>query len=209
MLAGVTIVDPKTTYIDCTVRIGQDSTILPGTILQANTEIGSHSVVGPYSQLVDTRIGDRCRIVFSVLEHSQVEDDCEIGPYGHLRPGCHLARGVHMGNFGEVKNSYLGPGVKMGHCSYVGDAHVASNVNIGAGTITCNYDGERKYRTVIGEGAFIGSDTLLVAPVEVGDGAFTGAGAVVTRDVPADSLAYGVPARSVPKPVRYGPAEDG
>lgn len=209
MLAGVTIVDPKTTYIDGTVQIGQDTTILPGCLLQGKTAIGSHSTVGPYSQLVDSKVGNRCRISFSVLEQAQMEDDCEIGPYGHLRKGAHLAHGVYMGNYGEVKNSYLGPGVKMGHFSYVGDAQVESNVNIGAGTITCNYDGEKKHRTVIGKDAFIGSDTLLVAPVEIGDGARTGAGSVVTRDVPPNSLAYGVPARSAARSTRKGPATDG
>ena len=130
-----------------------------------------------------------------MLEEAQMDDHCEMGPFGHLRKGAHLAEGVHMGNFGEVKNSYLGPGVKMGHFSYIGDAQVEGNVNIGAGTITCNFDGEKKKRTVIGEDAFIGSDTLLVAPVEIGAGARTGAGSVVTRDVPPATLVYGVPAR--------------
>jgi bifunctional UDP-N-acetylglucosamine pyrophosphorylase/glucosamine-1-phosphate N-acetyltransferase len=119
----------------------------------------------------------------------------DIGPFGRLRPGAHLGEGVHMGNFGEVKNSYLAPGTKMGHFSYVGDAQVGENVIIGAGTITCNFDGQRKNQTVIGKDAFIGSDTLLVAPVTVGDGANTGAGSVVTRDVPPQTLVYGVPAR--------------
>jgi bifunctional UDP-N-acetylglucosamine pyrophosphorylase/glucosamine-1-phosphate N-acetyltransferase len=123
-----------------------------------------------------------------------------VGPFCHLRKGAHLGQGAHMGNFGEVKNAYLGPGSKMGHFSYVGDATVGAGVNIGAGTITCNYDGQKKYRTVIGAGAFIGSDTMLVAPVEIGDGAKTGAGAVVTRDVPPGSMAYGVPARVRSKP---------
>jgi bifunctional UDP-N-acetylglucosamine pyrophosphorylase/glucosamine-1-phosphate N-acetyltransferase len=118
-----------------------------------------------------------------------------VGPFGHLRKGAHLGKGAHMGNFGEVKNSYLGPGVKMGHFGYLGDATVGAEANIGAGTITCNYDGLNKHRTVIGEGAFIGSDSMLVAPVEIGEGAKTGAGSVVTHDVPAGSVAYGVPAR--------------
>ncbi len=121
------------------------------------------------------------------MEDAVMEDDCQIGPFGHLRKGAHLAQGVHMGNFGEVKNSYLGPGAKMGHFSYMGDAQVGADVNIGAGTITCNYDGAHKHRTVIGDGAFIGSDTMLVAPVEIGEGAKTGAGAVVTHDVPPHS----------------------
>jgi bifunctional UDP-N-acetylglucosamine pyrophosphorylase/glucosamine-1-phosphate N-acetyltransferase len=119
----------------------------------------------------------------------------DIGPFGHLRKGAHLAAGVHMGNFGEVKNAYLGPGTKMGHFSYLGDATVGQDVNIGAGTITCNYDGKHKHRTVLKDGVFIGSDTMLVAPVQLGEGARTGAGAVVTHDVPSGALAYGVPAR--------------
>ena len=123
----------------------------------------------------------------------------EIGPFGHLRKGAYLSEGVHMGNFGEVKNSHLGPGVKMGHFSYIGDATIGPDVNIGAGTITCNFDGVKKNPTVIGEGAFIGSDTMLVAPVKIGKGSRTGAGAVVTRDVPDGNLAVGVPARSIRK----------
>ena len=120
----------------------------------------------------------------------------EIGPFGHLRKGAHLGEGVHMGNFGEVKNSYLGPGTKMGHFSYLGDAQIEGDVNIGAGTITCNYDGKNKHKTVIGKGVFIGSDTMLVAPLHIGANARTGAGSVVTKDVPADGLVYGVPARA-------------
>jgi bifunctional UDP-N-acetylglucosamine pyrophosphorylase/glucosamine-1-phosphate N-acetyltransferase len=195
MLNGVTIADPASTYIEDRVEIEAETTILPGCVLQGQTRIGGHSVIGPNSQIVDTMVGRYCRITYSVLEEAHVEDHCEIGPFGHLRKGAHLAQGVHMGNFGEVKNSYLGPGVKMGHFSYIGDAHVESNVNIGAGTITCNYDGKKKNKTVIGKDAFIGSDTMLVAPVEIGAGARTGAGAVVTRDVPANALVYGVPAR--------------
>jgi bifunctional UDP-N-acetylglucosamine pyrophosphorylase/glucosamine-1-phosphate N-acetyltransferase len=125
-----------------------------------------------------------------------MEDRAEIGPFGHLRKGAHLAEDVHMGNFGEVKNSYLGPGVKMGHFSYLGDAEVGANVNVGAGTITCNFDGERKHTTRIEADAFIGSDTMLVAPVHVGAHARTGAGSVVTHDVPPGTLVYGVPARA-------------
>jgi bifunctional UDP-N-acetylglucosamine pyrophosphorylase/glucosamine-1-phosphate N-acetyltransferase len=128
-----------------------------------------------------------------------LEDEVDLGPFAHLRKGAHLAQGVHMGNFGEVKNSYLGPGTKMGHFSYVGDATIGPEVNIGAGTITCNFDGVKKSHTDIGEGAFIGSDTMLVAPVKIGAGARTGAGAVVTKDVPEDTLAVGVPARAIRK----------
>ena len=195
MLGGVTIVDPNNTYIEDTVEIGQDTTIWPGCLLQGTTTIGTHTSIGPHSQVRDSQIGNGCRVVYSMLEEAKMDDDAEIGPFGHLRRGAHLAEGVHMGNFGEVKNSYLGPGVKMGHFSYIGDAQIESNVNIGAGTITCNFDGERKHKTQIGKDAFIGSDTLLVAPVKLGARARTGAGAVVTRDVPDDTLVYGVPAR--------------
>jgi bifunctional UDP-N-acetylglucosamine pyrophosphorylase/glucosamine-1-phosphate N-acetyltransferase len=205
MLNGVTILDPATTYIDETVQIEADATILPGCLLQGDTRIGSQSVIGPYSQIVASTIGRGCRVSFSVVEEARMDDHCEIGPFGHLRKGAHLAEGVHMGNFGEVKNSYLGPGVKMGHFSYIGDSQLGSNVNVGAGTITCNFDGVNKNRTVIGDDAFIGSDTLLVAPVTVGAGARTGAGSVVTRDVPDGALVYGVPARA---PVKRGGEQD-
>jgi bifunctional UDP-N-acetylglucosamine pyrophosphorylase/glucosamine-1-phosphate N-acetyltransferase len=195
MLAGVTLVDPATTTIAATVQIGQDTVIHANTHLQGATQIGRDCSIGPNSVLVDTIVGDRCQIKLSVTEQARLEDDVDIGPFAHLRKGAHLARGVHMGNFGEVKNSYLGPGVKMGHFSYLGDATVGADANIGAGTITCNYDGQRKHRTIIEEGAFIGSDTMLVAPLRVGAGARTGAGSVVTHDVPPGSTAYGVPAR--------------
>lgn len=195
MLAGVTIVDPTSTLIEADVVIGQDTMVLPGSILQGQTQIGQHTTIGPHTQIVDSMIGNHCRVTYSVVEAARMEDHAEIGPFGHLRKGAHLGEGVHMGNFGEVKNSYLAPGVKMGHFSYIGDSQVAENVNIGAGTITCNYDGVQKNRTVIEQDAFIGSGTLLVAPVQIGAGATTGAGAVVTKDVPAQTLVYGVPAR--------------
>lgn len=197
MLAGVTLVDPATTYIEPGVRLGMDTVILPNTHLLGATAIGEGCRIGPDTVVRDTVIGQRCEIECSVLEGAVVEDEVEIGPFAHLRRGAHLARGVHMGNFGEVKNSYLGPGVKMGHFSYVGDATIGAEVNLGAGTITCNFDGVHKYHTEIGEGAFIGSDTMLVAPLKVGAGARTGAGSVVTKDVPEKSLAVGVPARVI------------
>jgi bifunctional UDP-N-acetylglucosamine pyrophosphorylase/glucosamine-1-phosphate N-acetyltransferase len=195
MLAGVTLIDPACTYIDATVQIGRDTVLYPNVVLQGGTVIGERCVIGANSILRDTRLGDDCRVLASVLEQAIMEDGAEIGPFGHLRAGAHLGRGVHLGNFGEVKNAYLAPGVKMGHFSYVGDAQVGEEANIAAGTITCNYDGQRKHRTRIGRGAFVGSGTLLVAPVEVGAGAKIGAGSVVTHDVPPGALAYGVPAR--------------
>jgi len=200
MLDGVTILDPSTTYIEPGVTLGQDTTIWPNTHLRGGTAIGENCDIGSNTIIVDCQIGNRCRVVASVLESAVMEDGSDIGPFGHLRKGARLCEGAHMGNFGELKNSTLGPGAKMGHCSYLGDTEVGAGANIGAGTITCNYDGVCKHKTVIEEGAFIGSDTMLVAPVRVGKGAKTGAGAVVTHDVPEGALAYGVPARVRQKP---------
>ena len=195
MLAGVTIVDPATTYVEPGVTIGQDTTIRPNTHLRGETTIGRNCHIGPNTIIVDCQIGDGCRVLASVLEQAVMEDGSDVGPFGHLRKGARLCEGAHMGNFGEMKNATLGPGAKMGHFSYLGDAEVGAGVNIGAGTITCNYDGVHKHKTVIEEGAFIGSDTMLVAPVRVGKKARTGAGAVVTHDVPDGAVVYGVPAR--------------
>jgi len=195
MRAGVTIIDPANTYIEATVQIGQDTTIHPGCHLQGETVIGSGCEIGPNSQIIECIIGDECRVLYSVLEYARMDRASEIGPFGHLRKGAHLGEEVHMGNFGEVKNSYLGPGTKMGHFSYVGDATVGRNVNLSAGIITCNFDGTTKNHTELADDVFLGSDTLLVAPVSLGEGARTGAGSVVTRDVPAGALVYGVPAR--------------
>jgi bifunctional UDP-N-acetylglucosamine pyrophosphorylase/glucosamine-1-phosphate N-acetyltransferase len=200
MAAGVTLVHPETTYIDADVEIGRDTTIWPNTYLQGQTHIGQGCAIGPGSVIRDSSIGDRCRVELSVVEQATMEEDSDIGPFGHLRKGAHLGKGAHMGNFGEVKNAYLGPGAKMGHVSYLGDAIVEAGANIGAGTITCNFDGERKHQTVIGAHAFVGSGTMLVAPVKIGEGATTGAGSVVTRDVPDGSVAFGVPARVRPTP---------
>ncbi|HSQ18642.1 MAG TPA: bifunctional UDP-N-acetylglucosamine diphosphorylase/glucosamine-1-phosphate N-acetyltransferase GlmU [Anaerolineales bacterium] len=199
MLEGVTIVDPATTYIEPAVMIGQDSVIWPNTHLRGNTRVGKGCTLGPNTIIHDSQVGEGCKIVSSILEQALLEDHVDIGPFAHLRKGAHLASGVHMGNFGEVKNSYLGPGVKMGHFSYIGDATIHKNVNIGAGTITCNYDGEKKNHTEIGEDVFIGSDTMLVAPLKIGKGSKTGAGSVVTRDIPDFTLAVGVPARLIRK----------
>ncbi len=200
MLEGVTIVDPATTYVEPEVVIGRDTVIWPNTYLHEKTVIGEACVIGPNTIIRSSRLGNRVQALASVIESALLEDDVNLGPYAHLRKGAHLAQGVHLGNFGEVKNSYLGPGVKMGHFAYLGDAQIGANVNIGAGTITCNFGMDGKKRpTEIGEGAFIGSDTMLVAPVKVGAGAATGSGAVVTKDVPPNSLAVGVPARVIRK----------
>jgi bifunctional UDP-N-acetylglucosamine pyrophosphorylase/glucosamine-1-phosphate N-acetyltransferase len=199
MLAGVTIVDPATTYIEDGVSVGAETVIHPNSVVSGHTRIGGACQIGPNTIVSDSTIGDRCRVVASVVEGAILESDVSVGPFSHLRSGSHLASGVHIGNFAEVKKARLGRGAKMGHFGYVGDAQVGDEANIGAGTVTCNFDGVSKHRTVIGQRAFIGSDTMLVAPVRVGDGATTGAGSVVNRDVPADTLAVGIPARIQPK----------
>jgi bifunctional UDP-N-acetylglucosamine pyrophosphorylase/glucosamine-1-phosphate N-acetyltransferase len=199
MLAGVTMVDPASTYIEVDVMIGRDTVIQPNTYIGGHTSIGEGCTIGPGSHVRDSKIGYGCKVFMSVIEGAELEDDVDIGPFARLRKGAHLAQGVHMGNFGEVKESYLGPDVKMGHFSYIGNATIGANTNIGAGTITCNYDGEQKHPTEIGENVFIGSDTMLVAPLKIGKGARTGAGAVVTKNVPDDSLAVGMPARIIRK----------
>ncbi|MGZ6346413.1 MAG: bifunctional UDP-N-acetylglucosamine diphosphorylase/glucosamine-1-phosphate N-acetyltransferase GlmU [Anaerolineales bacterium] len=199
MLAGVTIVDPVSTYIEAGVKIGRDTVVWPNTYLRGTTVIGEGCVIGPNTIAQDTTVGDFCEILAAVMDRAVVEDNVGIGPFARLRKGAHLCKGVHMGNFGEIKDSTLGPGTKMGHFSYIGNATIGEEVNIGAGTVTCNYDGVRKNPTVIGEGVFIGSDTMLVAPVKLGARSRTGAGAVVTKDVEPDTLVVGVPARPIKK----------
>jgi bifunctional UDP-N-acetylglucosamine pyrophosphorylase / glucosamine-1-phosphate N-acetyltransferase len=195
MLAGVTIINPETTYIEADVKIGQDSVIYPNSYLRGNSIVGAGCEIGPDTTLIDTQVGDHVRLIASVLEGAQVSDHVTMGPYCHLRKGSVLAEGVHLGNFGEVKDSTIGRNTKMGHFSYIGNAKIGENVNIGAGTITCNYDGEKKNLTEVGDDVFIGSDTMLVAPIKIGDRSKTGAGSVVTRDVPPDTLVIGVPAK--------------
>lgn len=199
MHAGVSILDPASTYIGPDVKLGRDTVLLPNTHLWGRTVIGAACYLGPNTIVRESVIGDRCKVVVSVMEGATLESDVDVGPFAHLRKGAYLGQGTHMGNFGEVKNSTLGSDVKMGHFAYVGDATIGEGVNIGAGTVTCNYDGERKHRTEIDAGAFIGSDTMLVAPVRVGREAQTGAGAVVTRDVPERGVAVGMPARVIRK----------
>jgi len=199
MLNGVSMTDPASTYIEAGVKIGKDTTIMPNTYLHGNTIIGEGNVIGPNSIIRDTTIGNGCKVLASVTESAVLEDDVDIGPFARLRKGAHLKSHVHMGNFGEVKDSVLHEGVKMGHFSYIGNADIGARTNIGAGTITANYDGEKKNPTTIGEDVFIGSDTMLVAPLEIGDGARTGAGAIVTKNVPEDTLVVGMPARAIRK----------
>jgi bifunctional UDP-N-acetylglucosamine pyrophosphorylase/glucosamine-1-phosphate N-acetyltransferase len=195
MRDGVTMRDPSTVYLDWDVRLAADVTLEPNVILRGTTSIGQGAVIGPGSQIADSSIGANTRVWASVVESSTVEDDVTIGPYSHVRPGSVVGRGAEVGNYAELKNTHLGPGSKQHHVSYLGDAEIGQRVNIGAGTITANYDGTRKARTTIGDGAFIGVDTMIVAPREIGEGARTGAGAVVTKDVPPGKLAVGVPAR--------------
>jgi bifunctional UDP-N-acetylglucosamine pyrophosphorylase/glucosamine-1-phosphate N-acetyltransferase len=199
MLAGVTIVNPASTYIEPDVKIGRDTVIWPNTYLRGGTVIGEGCVIGPNTIAEDTTVGDCCEILAAVMEGAVVEDNVGIGPFARLRKGAHLCKGVHMGNFGEVKDSTLGPGTKMGHFSYIGNASMGENVNIGAGTITCNFDGVHKNPTEVGDDVFLGSDTMLVAPVKMGARSRTGAGAVVTKDVEPDTLVVGVPARAIRK----------
>ncbi len=206
MYAGVTITDPATTYIESDVQIGTDTVILPGTMITGKTTIGSWCRIGPGTTIYQSSIGDRCDIRNSALEESVLEDEVSMGPFSHCRPGAHLARGVRMGNFGEIKNSYIGEETDVHHFSYLGDATVGDHVNIGAGTITSNYNGltKEKYHTTIGAGAFIGCGTVLVPPVTVGEHAMTGAISLINKDVLPHALTYGVPARFV----RTLPASD-
>ena len=195
MLSGVTMPHPASVYIDAGASIGQDTVILPNTSIVGSSVIGEDCEIGPNSVIRDSTIGRGCRATASVLEEATMEDGANIGPFSHLRPGAYLESGVHLGNFVEVKESRFASGAVMGHVGYVGDASIGAGTNLGAGMVTCNYDGKDKHRTDIGENAFIGCDTMLVAPVTVGSGAITGAGAVVTKDVPAGRLAVGVPAK--------------
>jgi len=199
MLNGVSMINPETTYIEVGVKIGKDTTILPNTYIHGNTLIGERNMIGPNTIIRDTTIRNRCKILASVMEGAVLEDDVDMGPFARLRKGAYLKSHVHMGNFGEVKDSTLHEGVKMGHFSYIGNANIGAYTNIGAGTITANYDGEKKHPTTIGEDVFIGSDTMLVAPVTLGDGARTGAGSIVTKNVPDDTLVVGMPARAIRK----------
>ncbi len=189
MEEGVILIDPATTYIEETVKIGKDTVIYPGVILQGNTVIGENCEIIGNTRIIDSVLKNNIRVESSVIEESILEDMVTMGPFAHLRPKAHLKEKVHIGNFVEVKKSTLESGVKAGHLTYLGNATVGKDTNIGAGTITCNYDGVNKFDTHIGEKVFIGSSTMLVAPVNIGNNALTGAGSVITKDVPEDALA--------------------
>ncbi|MDO4540606.1 MAG: bifunctional UDP-N-acetylglucosamine diphosphorylase/glucosamine-1-phosphate N-acetyltransferase GlmU [Syntrophomonadaceae bacterium] len=189
MLSGVTLMDPDTVYIDVGVNIGPDTVIYPQTMLQGATVIGSGCEIGPNTRIADSVLGDRVTVEQSRISQAKVGDDCNIGPFAYLRPETVLNSGVTVGDFVEIKKSIIGEHSKIPHLSYVGDAVIGKDVNVGAGTITCNYDGVNKHRTVLEDGAFIGSNTNLVAPVTIGCNAFTGAGSTITKDVPANALA--------------------
>lgn len=189
MLAGVTVVDPGSTWVDVGVEIEPDARIEPGTSLRGETKVGAGTTVGPLSTLIDTELGTNASVPHSYLVDCVVGDNANVGPFAYLRPGAQLEQGAKAGTFVEIKNSRIGAGAKVPHLAYVGDADVGAGSNLGAGSITANYDGFRKNRTVIGENARLGVDTMLIAPVEVGDGAYTGAGAVIKSDVPDGALA--------------------
>lgn len=188
MKSGVTVLDPLSTFVDRSVQVGRDTVIYPFTFIEGSTVIGEDCTVGPGSRLMNAKVGDGVSIQNSIVIDSHIEDHCSIGPFAYLRPETRLGRGVKVGDFVEIKKSLIGDGSKVPHLSYIGDAKVGENVNIGAGTITCNYDGHSKWPTRIGDGAFIGSNSNLVAPVEIGARAITGAGSTITKDIPAGAL---------------------
>ena len=189
MVAGVWMQDPYATYLDATVALSPGVRLYPGVHLEGATSVAAGAVVGPQVFAIDSSIGTGARVWYSVLRGAEVGEQVDVGPFASLRPGTVLHRGSKAGTFVEIKASTVGPGSKVPHLAYIGDASIGEDSNIGAGTITCNFDGFRKQRTVIGDHVFIGSDTMLVAPVEIGDGAFTGAGSAITRDVSPGSLA--------------------
>jgi bifunctional UDP-N-acetylglucosamine pyrophosphorylase / glucosamine-1-phosphate N-acetyltransferase len=189
MLGGVTVTDPATTFVDADVEVGQDTVLAPMTFLEAGTRVGARCQLGPNVRLRACAVGDDATITQTVALESTIGPRAVVGPFASLRPGTELASDAKAGTFVEVKNSSIGPGSKAPHLSYVGDADIGAGVNVGAGTVFVNYDGARKHRTTVGDGAFIGSDTMLVAPVTIGTGAQTAAGSTITKDVPPDALA--------------------
>jgi len=210
MRAGVTMRLPDTIIVEDEVEIGPDSVILPNTMLLGRTRIGSGAIIGPGAIITDSILGNGVVVRNSTLTDVEIGDGSDVGPYAHLRSGTRVASGTHIGNFAEIKNSDLASGVKVGHFSYLGDARIGADTNVGAGTITANFDGVNKHRTEIGERVFLGSDTILRAPVRLGDGARTGAGSVVTKDVAPGATVVGVPARQIRrKPAPTSSGEEG
>lgn len=188
---GVIFIDPETAYIEENVEIGEDTVIYPNVTIEGNTKIGKDCKILGNTRIENSIISDNVKIEASVVENSLVEEGVTVGPFAHLRPKAHLKENVHVGNFVEIKNAILEKGVKTGHLTYIGDANIGENTNIGAGTITCNYDGKNKHKTDIGANSFIGSNSILVAPVKIGEKTFTAAGSVITEDVPNNTLAFG------------------
>ena len=195
MSNGVTLVDPATTYFGPDVEIEMDVVVHPNTHIRGNSVLREGCEVGPNSIVDSSEIGQSSEFVSSYADHAQVGANCEVGPFSRLRPGAVLSDDVHIGNYAEIKESNIGSGTKIGHFSYVGDSTIGANVNIGAGTVFVNYDGSKKNHTTVGDDVFIGSGSMLVAPLEIGDGALTGAGAVVTKNVEPGTTVFGVPAR--------------
>ena len=191
MINGVSFVNPDATYIDVDVEIAPEVQIEANVTLKGQTKIGAETILTNGTYIVDSEIGERAVITSSMIEESSLADGVTVGPYAHIRPGSSLAKDVHVGNFVEVKGSSIGENTKAGHLTYIGNAEVGANVNFGAGTITVNYDGQKKYKTIIGDNVFVGSNSTIIAPVELGDNSLVGAGSTITKDVPADAIALG------------------
>ena len=197
MLSGVTIQDPASTYIDDAVSIAPNTVIHPNTHIYGKSVIGAASDIGPDAHITDSIVGERCSVRASWLDGVTLENGVSVGPFARLRPDTHIGEDTHIGSFGEIKASRLGRRTAMGHFGYVGDSEIGDDVNIGAGAVTCNYDGVDKHRTIVGDKAFIGSGSMLVAPVEIGAHAYTAAGSVVTKNVAAGTTVAGVPAKPI------------
>ena len=210
MKSGVTMIDPETSYISPLVKIGRDTTIYPNTFIYGSTQIGRNCVIGPSTWIEDSKLGNSITIKSSCyITSAIIKNNVIVGPFAHIRPEVVIMDGAKIGNFVEIKKSKIGTGSKVPHLSYVGDATLGKGVNIGAGSITCNYDGFNKYRTVLEDEVFIGSDTMLVAPVKVGKGSTTGAGSTITKDVPKDSLALGRARQTVIENWKRAPKKKG
>ena len=199
MANGVTIIDPDNTYIDSTVEIGRDTIIYPGTFIEGESKIASDVVIGPQSRIIDSTIAEGVEIEHSTIKESEVQAGTVVGPYAYIRPGTTIGKEAKVGDFVEIKKSTVGDGSKVPHLSYIGDTEIGENTNVGAGTITANYDGENKHQTKIGDNCFIGSNSTLIAPLKLAKGSCTGAGAVVTKDVSENEVVIGVPAKTMDK----------